>query len=344
MKVLSYPMPNKAQIVDCPAPQLSSSQSLGRTLVSNVSAGTEMAFYRGTAPQINSEMIGTGLWVEAENSLTYPMNSGEPDCWWMGYAAVSKIIDTGSTNNGLKEGDVVFTYTGHKDTQYVDSNYIKIPQDITPEKASFLALTAIAFNGLLDSDVRLMDRVLVIGMGTIGQIMVQLCKLAGTSVIAVDLIDSRLELASKLGADRVINPGKVDDLAEAVFGFNGRGVDTVFEISGNSAVLNDAVRCVRKDGQVIVLSFYQTPPANFQMGREFHHNRVRIRSSQIGGINPSVSNRYDVPERSNTVLELLKKIDTTSLISHRCKFNDYPETLEIISKRPQDCNSVIIEY
>lgn len=346
MRVLQYTKPREAGIVDKPTSGIGEDQALGRNIVSNVSAGTELAFYRGTAPQISSNMRPDGLWEDAADNLTYPMASNDPDCWWMGYASVVEIVEVGTKFGGdLKVGDVVFTPQGHKEYHVIDENgFQHIPEAVSPECASFKTLMEIAYNGFLDAKIKMLDHVVIFGMGTIGQLLVQMCKLAGATVAAVDVLDARLKLASSGGADVVVNPEKCDCVAEAVFDAFGGPVDAVIEVSGNSAVLHDAVSCVKKDGQVTVLSFYQQSPPNFLMGREFHHNRVVIRSSQIGGISPGISYQFANGERAKNAMELLKKIDVASLISHRCSFDEYPGMLETIDGNPSETLSVVIEY
>ena len=346
MRILQYTNPHDAKIMNGPVPETGKDQALGRNLVSNVSAGTEMAFYRGTAPQINSKMRPDGLWENAKDNLTYPMASNDPECWWMGYASVVEIVKVGSEFKGeLKVGDVVFTPQGHKEYHVIDgSGFQHIPADLTPECASFKTLMEIAYNGFLDAKIKMLDDVVVFGMGTIGQLLVRMCKFAGARVAAVDFLDSRLELAAGGGADTTINPSKVDGVAVSLFdSFSGKA-DAVIEVSGNSKALHDAVSCVKKDGQVTVLSFYQDPPLNFLMGQEFHHNRVIIRSSQAGGISPEISHQFSGGERAGNAMKLLSKIDVAPLISHRCSFDQYPEMLKTIDENPSATLSVVIEY
>ena len=346
MRTLRYEKMKQAVIAEVAPPEISPSQALGRTIVSNVSAGTEMAFYRGTAPQLNSRMLPNGLWEEAADNLTYPMSASDPGCWWMGYACVSEIVEVGAELAGkLKIGDIVFTPQGHKELQVVDENAIRVPDGMRPESASFKTLTEIAYNGFLDAKIKLMDDVVIFGMGTIGQLLVRMCALAGARVAAVDFIDERLAIASAGGAEYTINPSKTGvSAAESVLEAFGGKADAVIEVSGNSKALNEAVRCVKKDGQVTVLSFYQEPPVNFLMGREFHHNRVVVRSSQIGGISPEISHLMTKDTRAEKAMELLTKMDVAPLISHRCAFEEYPEVIREISENPSKTLSVVIEY
>jgi threonine dehydrogenase-like Zn-dependent dehydrogenase len=346
MKVLQYAKPHEAAIAEDSAPEIGAKQALGRNVVSNVSAGTEMAFYRGTAPQINSNMRPDGLWEECPNAMTYPMASNDPACWWMGYASVVEIVEVGSEFEGdLKVGDVVFTPQGHKEYQVIDAgSYQHIPEGVSPEQASFKSLMEIGYNGFLDAEIKLLDNVVIFGLGTIGQLLVRMCKLAGAKVIAIDYLDSRLELAKAGGADAVINPANGGSIAESVFEIFPDKADSVFEVSGNSKALHSAVSCIKKDGQVTVLSFYQQPPADFLMGQEFHHNRVVIRSSQIGGISPRLSHQFADGRRAGNAMELLSKIDVTPLISHRCSFDEYPDMIKTIDNNPSETLSVIIDY
>ena len=294
---------------------------------------------------MKSVMRSDRLWETKEDNLTYPMTSNDPGCWWMGYAAVLEIIAVGEDfADDLKVGDIVFAPVGHKDYSLIQSEFQKIPQNISPEQASFKTLTEIAYNGFLDAKIKLMDSVVIFGLGTIGQLLVRICKLTGAKVTVVDFLESRLKLATSAGADFAVNPGKVDDVASTILTVNGSPADAVIEVSGNSKALHEAVRCVKKDGQVTVLSFYQTAPDNFFMGREFHHNRVVIRSSQIGGVAPELSHLITREERGAKAMNLLAKLNVEELISHRCKFDNYPELIKTISENPSETLSVLIEY
>ena len=69
---------------------------------------------------------------------------------------------------------------------------------------------------------------------------------------------------------------------------DGRGADVAIEISGSYRALHDAIRAVAVDGRVVAAGFYQGDGVGLRLGDEFHHNRVRLVSSQIGGVPPTV--------------------------------------------------------
>lgn len=342
--VLRYQSPREAEIIESSTPVAKGKFSVARSLASSVSAGTEMGFYRGTAPQINATSDGHGLFKSAPSNITYPMQSDGAGVWWMGYSAVGQITDIGPEETSLCIGDRVWMQAGHRSTLISDA-FVKLPANINIEHATLIALIEIAFNGMLDARVKLLDEVVIIGMGTLGQLLVQMCKKSGAHVTAIDYLDSRLDLAKRFGADVVFNPSKQGDVGEFVQQqTNGRGTDVVIEVSGNINALPDAVRCCGIDGTVTVLSFYQAAAESLQLGQEFHHKRISLRSSQIGHLNPAFSTTYNRQRRLDQVLKLLPMLELEPLISHRVDFVDLPDALNMIDKTPSVCQAVVVQY
>ena len=344
MKTLMYSAPRAAQIVEVESPHASGRTSVAQTLVTNVSAGTEMGFYRGTAPQMNSKCGADGLFQSHPGALVYPMRSSDPGVWWMGYAAVGKVVECGPEEKCLKVGDLVYQQSGHKDRMASD-NFFLLPPGTNPDHAAFLALINIAYNGMLDARVKMLDEVVIFGMGVLGQLLVQMCKLSGARVTAVDYVDSRLSSAKEQGADVIFNPSKDGDIGAAVQAATaGRGADVVIEVSGNIKALPDAIRTAGPDGKVIVLSFYQGGAEPLELGKEFHHKRITLRSSQIGGINPEMGTHYTADRRMADSIKLLSLLNIDPLISHRVPFAELPSALGMIDKDPASCSGVLVHY
>lgn len=346
MKVLRYLGPRRADIIEVETPRAKQNMVLAKSLYCSISAGTEMGFYRGTAPQFNSTTDRYGIFVEKKDAIRYPMTANDPGVWWMGYANVSKVEETGPEVTTLKKGDIVFVSAGHQDHQYrPEQSFCKIPRGTNPEHAALLSLVQIAFNGILDAGIRLMDTVVVFGMGTLGQLLVQMAKKNGALVVAVDGQDNRLALAHAGGADCVLDFRKEKNVAGKVYEFTeGRGADIVIEVSGNVNALPEAVRCAAYNGKVTVLSFYQDNASTLALGREFHHKRTLIQSSQIGGISPAISNTWNTERRMKTALKLVGELNLQPLISHTVDFTELPKMLEVIDKNPSACNAVLVKY
>jgi L-iditol 2-dehydrogenase len=94
----------------------------------------------------------------------------------------------------------------------------------------------------------------VIGSGMIGLLVIQALRWAGaTRVIAVDLADSRLELARRLGATHTINSGSADAAAEVARLTDGLGADLAFEVVGFGPTLNLALGVLKRGGSCVLV-------------------------------------------------------------------------------------------
>jgi threonine dehydrogenase-like Zn-dependent dehydrogenase len=153
-----------------------------------------------------------------------------------------------------------------------------------------------------------------------------------------------MEVARTSGADLVIDFTKEDAAKRVYKETNEKGADVVFEVSGNIKALPDAMRAAAYCGKVTVLSFYQDPATPVKFGNEFHHKRIQLKSSQMLGISPEISNTWDLARRRQAAIELVSELDIEPLISHRFEFEKTPEALEIIDNNPQDCNAIILKY
>jgi threonine dehydrogenase-like Zn-dependent dehydrogenase len=115
-------------------------------------------------------------------------------------------------------------------------------------------LGSIALNSIRISEVGVGDVVAVIGLGLVGQLVIQLAQLQGTRTIGIDLRKDRVELARKLGADLALD-GSVS-IADEVKAFtNGLGADCVIiaAASKSSAPCHLALEMCRDRGQIVVV-------------------------------------------------------------------------------------------
>lgn len=113
------------------------------------------------------------------------------------------------------------------------------------------------------ANVQIGDWVAVFGCGGVGLNCVQWANLAGGLVIAVDVMDHKLELAKELGALEVINSKGVEKIHKEIKKITGKGVDISFECIGNPDVITQAFDSVRTGGTVCVVGFsMKSPPLN----------------------------------------------------------------------------------
>jgi threonine dehydrogenase-like Zn-dependent dehydrogenase len=132
--------------------------------------------------------------------------------------------------------------------------------------------------------------VVVLGAGPVGLITGQVAKADGAaSVIVVDRIARRLEIASALGLDTILAVPGLDVAATLKRRFGSEGIPVAFEATGAAPALHEAIRVVRRRGLVVALGFYQGDAVGLRLGDEFHHNGIRVACGQIGNLHPTAS-------------------------------------------------------
>jgi L-iditol 2-dehydrogenase len=130
----------------------------------------------------------------------------------------------------------------------------RLPDDLSFEQAALIEAVSIAFHATNRTPMRLGDSVVVVGAGMIGQLVIQTLRQAGCGkLIAIDLDESRLQMARRLGADAEINANSPDIQTQILELTQGRGADLAFEVVGASAPFNAAVASVRKGGVVTLV-------------------------------------------------------------------------------------------
>lgn len=130
----------------------------------------------------------------------------------------------------------------------------KLPDSFPYEQAALIEAVSIGVHAVSITPVKLGDVAIIVGAGMIGSVTLQAAKAAGASrIIAVDIEDSKLERAKKIGATDVFNPNKtnVPDEVRALTG--GRGADVAFECVGYTDPVATAIYSVRKGGMVTLV-------------------------------------------------------------------------------------------
>ena len=204
-----------------------------------------------------------------------------------------------------------------------------------------------ALGPVRDGNVRVGERVLVLGMGAIGLFAVQLARLSGAlEVVAVDPIAARRRLALEHGATRVIDPLAVEDFAAAAREwFPPDGADVAIEASGNYGALNDAIRATRYSGNVVPLGYYLGEAKGLFLGEEFHFNRLNILSSRTSS-EPPRELTWDSRRFEETLIGLFVRGDLKpcGLPSPIVGPDELPETYGKIYHSPEEVLKVAIRY
>lgn len=315
-----------------------------RTIWSGISAGTELSQYRGTSPfmsrtwDVTDRVFRDGM----APSWGFPVRN-------LGYEEAGEIIETGADAGQVKVGDRIFGTWGHR-TEHImsakDAAQRLIPPAADVRIGIFSHIGAVALNGVHDARIRMGDLVVVFGLGVPGQIVVQAARASGATVIGVDPVASRRDMAVKLGADRVLDPAdaSVSDVVKDETG--GRGADICIEVSGAPAAVAEAMRTVAYASRVVAMGFFQGETRGLHLGDEFHHNRIELISSQISGVAPDASHRWSKLRLWQTAvrLQVEGRLNLLPLITDVVPFREAPAMFDRLDRGDPAILQAVLDF
>jgi len=241
----------------------------------------------------------------------------------MGHEASGVIIETGKNVTGWKTGDRVtfdstiyrlddwYTRNGHynlSDNRMVlgvsckdfrrDGAFAQfvtipshilylLPDNVSFEQAAMVEPVAVALHAINLSGAKISDTVAVFGSGMIGLFIIQLLKQAGCNVIAVDMLQEKLEMAKNAGASVILNSQTDDIPGEIRKHTQNRGADFAFEAVGITPTIKSAIESLRK-GATLVLVGNLSPSIEFPLQKVVTQEITVKGSCAINGEYPAV--------------------------------------------------------
>jgi 2-desacetyl-2-hydroxyethyl bacteriochlorophyllide A dehydrogenase len=341
--VVVFTGPRQAEVRREDERRLEAGEVRVQTLYSGISAGTELTAYRGSNPYLQKRWDpAQRLFVTDGHSLDYPVEG------W-GYEEVGRISEVGGGADGLRQGQLVYGTWGHRASAVVKAERAAVchlPDGLATRLGVFSRIGAIALNSVLDADIHVGELVAVFGQGVPGLLVTQLAALNGGTVVAVDAIPARLELARRLGAAHVLD-ARAGGVAERIHELSGgRGADVSIEISGAYRALHEAVRATAYSSRVVASGFFQGDGVGLFLGEEFHHNRIEIVCSQISGVSPRLDHRWDLTRLEQTFMGLAAqgRLDLEALVSHVVPVAQAADAFTLLDERREDAVQVILDF
>jgi S-(hydroxymethyl)glutathione dehydrogenase/alcohol dehydrogenase len=207
---------------------------------------------------------------------------------------------------------------------------IKIPKDVPLDKACLVGCGVITGVGAVVNTARVRpgQTVAVFGCGGVGLNVIQGAVLCGAAtIIAVDLLDKKLQWATQFGATHTLNAGSVGNVAEAIRSLtSGVGADIAFEVIGMPAVIAQCLASVRRGGKVVMVG----APG---FGEELTVPAAIIPlegKSIIGTLLGSANMHHDIPKLLD--LYMKKKLKLDELISRRITLDEVNSAFEWMEK------------
>lgn len=252
---------------------------------------------------VNASMISDGQCAHCRAGR--PMQCEERALF--GYSGVYERLDGG-------QADLVRA-------PVADRSLRPIPDGVSDEDAVFVAdMLPTGLSAVRRGGVSIGDVVVVLGCGTVGLMAVMLAVGTARTVVAVDSIAARRELASGLGATVASPESAADAVADAT---GGLGADVVIEAAGAVPALDSAFGLVRGRGTICVVGAHFEPDYELDAGRMFE-GELSLRFAMGDPLNDR-----------ELLLAMIAagELSPGRLISHEFSLDDAPEAYELFDRR-----------
>jgi len=163
----------------------------------------------------------------------------------------------------------------------------KVPESISLRDAALVELYSLGVHSTRKAMIEPGDRVVILGAGRLGLSVLEVIKQTGASwVCSVDILENRLEIAKKIGAELTINAREKDPVEEILSSTDGFGVDrvietvgTAVEIEGRNMPIEQAVRMARHGGRIVVMGMGSQYTPVFW--KEFVEKEIQLVGSRV---------------------------------------------------------------
>ncbi|MFE6281363.1 bi-domain-containing oxidoreductase [Streptomyces sp. NPDC057877] len=358
-------------LLDVPVPGCKPGGVLVRSLFSLISTGTELM----KVSEAGMSMVGKArsrpdqvakvMQSVATNGLpaTYRKVMGKLDSYTpLGYSLCGVVEQVGPGIDDVAVGDVVACagneHALHAELNWVPKNlYARVPDGLAPRHAAFGTVGSIALQGVRRGEPQLGDAALVIGLGLIGQLVVQLLTASGVNVVGVDPDPARCALAERLGAVACGDPTSAAVESFVAELTDGHGVDQVYLAAGGSSnqPVELAARLSRDRGRVVDIgkcrldlpwNAYYEKELDVRFSRSYGPGRYDPEYELEGRDYPIGYVRWTERRNLACFLDLVARgrVDVEPLVSHVADFEDAVKTYQRLKDGELKAVAVLFRY
>ena len=333
MKALVFHGPGKKAWEDAPKPEIREDNDAIVRVDAVTICGTDLHILKGDVPEVTDgrilghEAVGT---VETVGSAVKRLKPGDRvlvSC--VTACGACRFCREGRYGQCLGGGGWILGHTiDGTQAEYVrvpfaDTSTYAVPAGATDEEILMLAdILPTGYEvGVLNGSVRPGDVVAVVGAGPIGLSAIMGAKLFSPShIVAIDLVDSRLEAAKQFGADVVVNAARED--ADAVVSelTDGLGADVAIEAVGTAATFEQAVRLARPGGRI----------ANIGV----HGGSATLHLETLWSRDVTITTGLVDTCTTPTLLKLVKSqhLDAARFITHHFTLDEFEEAYDVFGR------------
>ncbi|GAA0495028.1 bi-domain-containing oxidoreductase [Streptomyces olivaceiscleroticus] len=358
-------------VLDVPEPGCKPGGVLVRSAFSLISTGTELMKVSEAGMSMlgkarsRPDQVAKVMQSVATNGVpaTYRKVMGKLDSYTpLGYSLCGVVEQVGTGIDDVKVGDLVACagneHALHAELNWVPKNlYAPVPDGLAPRHAAFGTVGSIAMQGVRQGESHLGDVALVIGLGLIGQLVVQLLAASGVRVVGADPDPARCELAERLGAAACGDPASATVETAVAELTGGHGVDQVYLAAGGGSnqPVELAARLCRDRGRVVDIgkcrldlpwNAYYEKELDVRFSRSYGPGRYDPEYELAGRDYPIGYVRWTERRNLACFLDLLARgrVDVEPLISHIADFDDAVETYRRLKDGELKAVAVLFRY
>ncbi|PBC75994.1 putative dehydrogenase [Streptomyces sp. TLI_235] len=358
-------------VLDVPVPGCKPGGVLVRSVFSLISTGTELMKVSEAGMSMlgkarsRPDQVAKVMQSVATNGLpaTYRKVMGKLDSYTpLGYSLCGVVEQVGAGIDDVKVGDLVACagneHALHAELNWVPGNlYTPVPDGLAPRHAAFGTVGSIALQGVRQGEPQLGEVALVIGLGLIGQLVVQLLAAAGVRVVGADPDPARCELAERLGAAACGDPSSAAVETAVAELTGGHGVDQVYLAAGGGSnqPVELAARLSRDRGRVVDIgkcrldlpwNAYYEKELDVRFSRSYGPGRYDPEYELEGRDYPIGYVRWTERRNLACFLDLMARgrVDVEPLISHIADFDDAVETYQRLKDGELKAVAVLFRY
>ncbi|MCY4019174.1 MAG: zinc-binding alcohol dehydrogenase [Chloroflexi bacterium] len=267
----------------------------------------------------------------------------------VGYSHVGEIVQVGAQVRSLKIGDRVASKSRHASHALVNERLChQLAPDLDDERATFFQLLATSLQALRKTRLELGEATAVLGAGLVGQLALQLARLAGAMpVVAIDNHGGRLKLAHELGADHIVSDADAakDAIAASALA---EGFQVVVEATGNPAALQTACDIAAHGGRIALLGSSRGATESFDFYKRVHKKGITLIGAHIDTAArlASAPGWWTLRDEQHTALKLLQneRVAVAPLISHRFHCGEIAAAYDLLAEWNLDALGMMIDW
>ena len=328
-------------------------QEVGKAIIGEVDLPEPTADDLVVETEASGVSVGTERWayIGKRAEMTFPFVPG--------YMGIGKVIEVGTraAERGYAEGQrvnfcrsrILPPYDGswmstHLARAVVNVNYeylpdaldvhgcVPVPEGLSPREASLTGLCSVALRGIEMAGIPVGAKVLVCGLGLIGQYAAQAVRIKGAQVCVAEINETRLAIARNLGADWAVNPAQ-QDLAEVQRQVAPPGFDIIIDTSSIPEVVNGLFPLLRHRGKFVFQGWYPPPSA--------------IDINAIHGVMATCyfpCSHNDACVAAAMCWAAEGRLDVASLITHLVSPAEAPQIYRMIEENAEDFLGIVFDW